>query len=230
MSTIPGFQPVTFDEVSSLSTQDPERLRLDPLPDVRDKIEAARAGLVIAKPLVESQNLADLLDGIPGSRAVWMYRHYRDVARSNVKYFGQGNGHYDLAPILAGDQGDWRAEHMAAEDVGKIQELYSENLGPHDAAALFWYARNCLYFSRGLVSDDRVRLCRYGDLVTRSALVMKGIYRFIDRPWSGDRILGDVFADSKGKGRDIELSPAVRELCEGMLVRLDEAAGQELET
>jgi hypothetical protein len=219
---------ITFDEVSSLSSLDPEGLRFDPLPEVRARIEAARAPLVLAKPLVESQNLINLLNEFPGSRAVWMYRHYQDVARSNVKFFGLDNGHRDLAPILAGDKADWRAEHLAEEDVQKIRGLYSPDLGSYDAAALFWYARNSLFFSRGLVDDDRVLLCRYGDLVTRPGEIMKEIYGFIGRPWPGDRILGDVFTGSKGKGKDIELAPRIREICEGMLASLDKSAARRL--
>ncbi|MCK5879497.1 MAG: sulfotransferase family protein, partial [Holophagae bacterium] len=94
------------------------------------------------------------------------------------------------------------------------------DMDSHDAAALFWYARNSLFFSGGFHEDDRVRLCRYSDLVTRPAEIMTEAYRFIDRPYPGDRIVADVFSSSRGRGVDLELSPPVRKLCEGMLARL----------
>ena len=37
----------------------------------------------------------------------------------------------------------------------------------------------------------------------------------------------DSVQDMIRKGRDLELSPGVRELCEGMLTKLDEAAAEQ---
>jgi len=216
------FQTVTFDEVSPLSSADAvEGLRLNPLDDVRRKITAARAPLVIAKPLVESQNLEHLLAAFPGSRALWMYRNFQDVARSNLRFFGENNGHRDLQPILAGDQGNWRAEHLDPRDREAITDLYRPDMDPHDAAALFWYARNSLYFSRGYAGNERIRLCRYEDLVSTPGPVMAAVYDFVGRPYPGDGIVADVFSSSKGKGRDLVLAEPVRGLCRDLLERLD---------
>jgi len=213
---------VTYDEQSPLSSRDRvEQLRWNPPAEVQARIAAARAPLVVAKPLVESQNLLRLLDMFPDSRALWMYRHYADVAASNVKYFGAATGHADLAPILADDPGNWRSERLGEGARRRIRALYRPDLAPHDAAALFWYARNSLLFSGGGVDDPRVRACRYADLVERPVPVMHEIYAFIGRPYPGDGIVRDVFADSRGGGRDAAISPAVREACEEMLVRLD---------
>ena len=216
---------VTYDEISPLSSQDPvQGLRLNPLSEVKARISDDRAPLVVCKPLVESQNLDILLDLFPVTRAIWMYRDYRAVVLSNLKYFGQDTGHRDLASIIAGDSSNWRAEKIAESDRDIIMGLYSPDMDPRDAAALYWYARNSLFFSRGFDSDARVKTCRYKDLVTRPAGIMAGAYRFIDCPYPGDRIVADVFTGSKGHGRDLDLSPSVRELCEGMLTRLDDCA------
>ncbi len=217
---------VTYDEVSPLSTGDPvEGLRLRPLPEVKARILADRAPLVVCKPLVESQNLDILLDLFPATRAVWMYRDFRAVVLSNLKYFGQDTGHRDLVPIIEGDTSNWRAEKLADSDRDIIRDLYSKDMDPHDAAALFWYARNSLFFSRGFDADGRIMLCRYSDLVIRPAEIMAEAYRFLDRPYPGDRIVADVFTGSKDRGRDLDLSPLVLELCEGMLTGLDDSAG-----
>ncbi|RLA56645.1 MAG: hypothetical protein DRR04_13915 [Gammaproteobacteria bacterium] len=216
---------VTYDEISPLSIRDPAGgLRLHPLPEVQTRILADRAPLVVCKPLVESQNLDILLDLFPSTRAVWLYRDFRAVALSNLKYFGQETGHRDLAPIIAGDTSNWRAEKLADSDRDIIRDLYSHDMDPYDAAALFWYARNSLFFSRGFDVDSRIMLCRYSNLVIRPAEIMAEAYRFIDRPYPGDRIVADVFSGSKDRGRDLNLSPPVLELCEGMLTRLDDWA------
>ncbi len=217
---------VTYDEISPLSSRDSlERLRLNSLPEMKARITADRAPLVVCKPLVESQNLGTLLDLFPVTRAIWMYRDYRAVVLSNLKYFGRNTGHKDLASIILGDTSNWRSEKLADSDRNIIRKLYSDDMDPHDAAALFWYARNSLFFSGGFHDDDRIRVCRYSDLVTRPAKVMAEAYRFIDRPWPGDRIVADVFSASKGRGRELELSPDVRELCDDMLSRLETQKG-----
>jgi len=213
---------VTYDEISPLSSDDPiEGLRLNPLPEVQARILRDRAPLVVCKPLVESQKLDVLLDLFPATHAIWMYRDFRAVVLSNLKFFGPDTGHRDLAPIVAGDETNWRAEKLAAADRDIILDIYSPELDPHDAAALYWYARNSLFFSRGYDKDPRIRLCRYGDLVARPAVVMARAYDFLGKPYPGDRIVEDVFSGSRGRGRDLDLSPPVRDLCEGMLSRLE---------
>lgn len=212
---------VTYDEMSPLSSDDPhEGLRLNPLPEVQARVLEDRAPLVVCKPLVESQNLDVLLDLFPETRAIWMYRDFRAVVLSNLKFFGADTGHRDLVSIVAGDESNWRAEKLGAADRDHILDIYSPEMDPHDAAALFWYARNSLFFSRGFARDSRIRLCRYSDLVTCPGEVMARAYDFIGRPYPGDRIVKDVFSGSRSRGSDLELSPPVRELCEGMLSRL----------
>jgi len=189
---------VTYDEISPLSSDDPiEGLRLNPLPEVQARILRDRAPLVVCKPLVESQKLDVLLDLFPATHAIWMYRDFRAVVLSNLKFFGPDTGHRDLAPIVAGDETNWRAEKLAAADRDIILDIYSPEL------------------------DPRIRLCRYGDLVARPAVVMARAYDFLGKPYPGDRIVEDVFSGSRGRGRDLDLSPPVRDLCEGMLSRLE---------
>ncbi len=215
---------VTYDEQSPLSSRDHvEQLRWNPPAEIQARFAADRAPLVVAKPLVESQNLVRLLDLFPESRALWMYRHFADVAESNVKYFGPDTGHADLVPILADDQGNWRAEGLGVDARERIRRLYRRDLTPHDTAALFWYARNSLLFSGGGAEDSRVRACRYADLVERPAAVMRAIYGFVGRPYPGDGIVRDVFAGSRGRGRNVSVSPPVRAACEEILERLDAA-------
>jgi len=176
---------------------------------------------VVSKPLVESQNLNALLDEFSEAKALWIFRHYQDVARSNVRFFREGTSHGDLKPIVAFDQTNWRAEHMDPADIETIRGLYSPDMDPYDAAALLWYARNSLYFSRNYSRNDRIRLCQYEDLVTKSCRIMREIYEFIGRPYPGDRIVADVFSGSKGKGRNLNISEPVRKACDDLLHRLE---------
>jgi len=47
---------------------------------------------------------------------------------------------------IPADQGDWRAVRVAPEDLTVVTELYAPDLSGHDAGALFWWARNRLFF------------------------------------------------------------------------------------
>lgn len=213
---------VTYDEESPLSAGDPvEGLRWAPLPEVARRFQADRAALIVAKPLVESQNTDRLLDTFPDSRALWMYRDYRAVARSNVAYFPVGTSHTDLVPIVADDPSNWRAERLGAGARDLLQRLYRPDLSALDAAALFWYARNSLLFENGLSADTRVRACRYEDLLGDPAGIMQAVYVFLERPWPGNRIIADVEPAPACPPRPLELDPAVTEACAGLLARLD---------
>lgn len=206
-------------ELSSLDTV--EKVRLNPLPSVRQQIDRHRLPLVVFKPLVESQRAHELMAAFPGARVLWAYRHYQDVAASNLKAFGMDNGKHDLQPFLNGDTDNWRSQNSSAETRETIRRFYSDGMNPFDAAALFWWARMQLYFEQRLDENSNVLLSRYEDLVTDPARTMQRTYAFLGRPYPGDHIVKDVNAQSVGKGRVSKLSPEVDALCAAMLDRLD---------
>ncbi len=206
-------------ELSSLDTV--EKVRLNPLPSVRQQIDRHRLPLVVFKPLVESQRAHELMAAFPGARVLWAYRHYQDVAASNLKAFGMDNGKRDLQPFLTNDPDNWRSQNSSAGTRETIRRFYSDDMNPFDAAALFWWARMQLYFEQRLDENPNVLLSRYEDLVTDPARTMQRTYAFLNRPYPGDHIVKDVNAQSVGKGRVSRLSPEVDALCAAMLDRLD---------
>jgi hypothetical protein len=213
-----------FDEMSKLSSDDRvENLRFNDLDEVSAMMTAGAASLVVAKPLVESHRVPDLLDRLPQSRAIWMYRHHHDVVSSNLKRWGDGNGFDDLAPIVAGDADNWRSVDLAPEARALIVDKANGELSPADAAALFWWSRNTHYFRQNLVEDPRVLLYRYENVVNDPATAFAEMYRFAGRDFPGSSILSDISDRSVGKGAGVELSPDVEELCQAMLDRLDAA-------
>jgi hypothetical protein len=117
--------------------------------------------VVAAKPLVESASATALMDAAGAVKAVWMLRHYPEVARSNVSRFGRDNPYRDLEPIRSRDALDWRYRGATEETWEKVAALLNRSLTPFDAAALFWWTRNQLYFDQRLWEDDRVRILRY---------------------------------------------------------------------
>ncbi len=125
------------------------------------RIRALPFEVVAVKPLVESYRAAELLDTAGGATAIWMLRHYLDVSQSNLRRFGLGNAHHDLEPFLTGDSMNWRCRGATHETRERVIELLRDGLEPLDAAALFWWTRNQLYFDQHLAEDDRIRLLRY---------------------------------------------------------------------
>lgn len=213
-----------YRESSRLSSNDPNKLRLNSLISVRKTIKRNKAPLVVLKPIVESQNVLQFMDVFPETRALWMVRHYRDVAASSLKAFGAQVGISDIQPIVTNDPDNWRSEKVSAYTRSIIVDHYKPDMKPHDAAALFWFARNQLYFEQGLGSNPNVLLCRYEDLTSQPGETMRRIYAHIGRPYPGDQITAEVHAKSVGKGQDVHFSPGVKAICEQMLEKFNTVA------
>lgn len=213
-----------YREFSELSSMDTEHgVRYDPLPVLMATIRKNSAPFVVLKPLVESQNASELLDYFPNARAIWVYRDYRDVAASNLNKFGVANGVNDLEPIARNRHDNWRSERVSAEVHSLTKRYYSPEMAPYDAAALFWYARNRLYFDLGLMDDPRIMIVKYEDLVRSPLAKIQQIYEFSAQPFPGPHIVKNVHADSVGRGRDIQLSNEIDRLCDTLLNKLNGA-------
>ena len=116
-----------YGEFSKLSSEDYLGIRLNPLSSVEKVVKKQRAPLIVLKPLVESQNLTKLLSFFPGSKALWMYRHYKDVARSNLNKFGESNGIKDLRPIILNEDRNWRSEFVPDTVRHEVAKYFSED-------------------------------------------------------------------------------------------------------
>jgi hypothetical protein len=216
-TVFPEGSPQVYEE------RDGQKPRLQPLAAVQAVVRRERAPFVVIKPLMEAQNAPEVLAFFPGSKGLWVYRHYTDVANSNLKLFGQDNGIQNLRALVEDRPGHWLAEHASAEVRAIVGRHYSPVMSPSDAAALFWFVRNRLFFDLELDRHPQVQLCRYEDLVTEPLDALARVYGFLGRPFPGKRLIAEVHRESLGKGRHLALSPAVDELCRTMLDRLDRA-------
>lgn len=198
-------------------------LRLDPIVDIKAEIGRQKASLVIVKPLVESQNAAQLLHSFPNAQAIWMYRDYTDVAASKIKKSGPMSGVGDLRYIYNNTPNDWRNDNITPQIRDLVNRYFAEDMNGYDAAALYWYVRNQFYFQQNLSEHDKVMLCQYDDLVGDSQQTMAQIYAFLKRPYPSNNILIDIHSKSIGKGNFVTLSPEIEALCQAMLARLKAA-------
>lgn len=218
------FETAVYDEHhKKVVYLDAERiLRLKPFDVVERVIDQQRAPIAILKPLVETQNALKLLNYFEYAKAMWVYRHYQDVAASNLKNFGLDNGIKNLRPIVRNEIKNWRSEHVSPQVRATVLEHFSEEMKPHDAAALFWFVRNSLFFELNLSQHPKVIMCKYADLVGNPVENMKKIYDFIGCDFPGPHVVGEVKSTSVGKGKRVELSPQIECLCQELLEKLDE--------
>lgn len=211
-----------YHEQSILSSGDKvEHLRLNALDYVQKVLTRDRAYFIVLKPLVESQRTTALLDVFSNAKALWMYRSYHDVVNSNLKRFGLQNGISDIRPIAQGDSDNWRSTGVSAHVRAIVQEHFAEGMNPYDAGALFWFARNSLYFEQNLAQNPHVMLCNYRDLALKPLRFMQELYHFMEQDFPGAHIVADVKDSSVGRGKHVELSPAVEELCANLYERMD---------
>jgi hypothetical protein len=215
---------VTFPEQSSLSSSAEERLRLKPLPDVKRALQRIRAPLLVLKPLVESQNVEALLDGLDESFAIWMYRQAESVAASDLAYFGIETGERNVRLLLSNDPPNWRGEFVPETTRSVIERYYRPGMNPHDAAALFWWARTSLYFDLGLDGRADVRLCSYERLVADPEATMRSLYDFVGVPYPDEPITDRIHGEAARRGENVVVSPEVKALCDELLERLDSVA------
>jgi len=168
--------------------------------------------VVAAKPLVESASATALMDAVGAVKALWMLRHYPEVARSNVSRFGMDNPYRDLEPIRSRDAQDWRYRGATEETCETVTDLLSRKLTPFDAAALFWWTRNQLYFDQRLWQDGRIRILRYERACNQPGEVVRSLSGHIGVPLPLDSITSRVRAQPPHpKAR--ELDPDVEQLC-----------------
>ena len=168
--------------------------------------------VVAAKPLVESASAAELMDAAGSVKAVWMLRRYPEVAQSNVSRFGMDNPYRDLEPIRSRDALDWRYRGVTEETWETVTALSSRRLTPFDAAALFWWTRNQLYFDQRLWEDDRIRILRYERACNQPDEVIRSLSGHIGLALP----LGSIAPRVRARpipSQTRELDPEVEQLC-----------------
>lgn len=205
---------------SAVSRSSGAKLRLRSLDEVADVIARDPAPIVVLKPLVESQNILELLDRFEDSVAVWIYRHYADVAASYVRKWNDDRSVSDLRSIIE-DRDDWRNEKVTPTVRKTVIEHFDDRMAPHDASALYWFVRNSHFFELDLARDDRILLCRYEDLVRRPRDEVARLYNLLQIPPPRQATTKDVHRRSVNKGADVMQSAPIDALCADLLAEMD---------
>lgn len=195
--------------------------RIHPIEVLDSLIRRSYAKCVIFKPLCDSQWIDRLLGVHPNARAIWLYRHYRDVAGSAVREWG-AHAKTVVGRIAKGELEavGWRGERISQETVSLVRRLYSPEMSDFAGAALRWYVRNQTYFDLALQRRSDVILARYEDLVLSPDKAFLALFGYLGLQYER-RFAEQISSSSVGRFMNVDLPDEVERLCNSMLERFD---------
>lgn len=186
-------------------------------------IRCCRGKRVIFKPVCDSHRTAQLLGEHEDSRAVWVYRDFRDVANSAVQRWAEMNLKWVQDVARGGGawgRRQWNRELLTPARQEQVEAFCQDDLTPHGAAAIFWYLLNSTLFDQQLESNERVTLARYEDLVSKPTDEFQRLCGFFEIEFT-EEMVASIFTSSVRRRSKAPISAAVTEACEELLVRLD---------
>ena len=208
-------------EDSIITQTGEQRLRLQEQSQLASVLANIRHPIVVAKPLVESQHATEILNAFPDSRAIWLWRDYRDLVNSHVRRFK--NQIQFIQAIVHRDSEKWGAEAVSDEVVNVIQPFVRDDMPREDAAALIWFARNQLYFDQPLADHPRVQIMKYEDLIQEPNLLIESIYDLLGMT-PHHFATGVVDSRSLNHGKQMKIDPRIEDICQQMQTELAQAS------
>ena len=156
--------------------------RLLDLEMVATRLEAERNRFTLIKPLCESQRANELLDRFPHAQIVWIFRHYSACIASHVRYYrGQHDAVEYVQDIVNPAANSWKCVGLTMQARARLAVYQHVQLTPESAYAIYWLARNLLYFN--IVRSGRVHLVNYEDLIGAPEAQSKQIFGALGVPY-----------------------------------------------
>ena len=196
---------------------------------VAETVARSKHQVVLFKPICDSHDTDLLLDAFVDApnpaRALWAFRGVDDRVRSAVTKFGNVNQQVMARIAATGGDGSWQTGRMTPEVLEAIRSCDPAALDANSGAALFWWARNSLYFTTGLDARADVMPVSYEQVVTDPADRLTRVCDFLGLPYR-DAVSAhvDSRAAARGNKAPLDLDPRVRALCDDLGARLDAAA------
>ncbi|WP_138466104.1 sulfotransferase [Poseidonocella sp. HB161398] len=213
---------VVFGEFSPLSI-DPSKTVWTPLPELRRRLDAAKGSYAVARSLLASHRAIEILDAVPGSRAVWVFRRADEVVASMLRKW-PGNFEQISRRVETGADGVWELETLWSDLHDRAEALSSAAPGSEarlrDLYALYWHARNDAFFDCGIDADPRIRLLDYQTLLARPAESMAALARMTGTGAPLLRFPTRTERRNPRVARPGYLSPEVAALCAELYQRL----------
>lgn len=153
---------------------------LEPLERIEQLAARTPFPVIALKPICETHRVCELLERFPGSRAIWIFRNYRDaVSSASIKW---QSGREAVRRLATGelDRAGWRAGGLTPAKLALVRELYDDALSLHAANAIMWYLRNDLFFDLGADRHPGILLLRYEALLNDPQPMLQRLFRFAE--------------------------------------------------
>jgi hypothetical protein len=188
---------------------------------IRKLVESSPASHVVLKPTADGNRADEIMDRLAGSRAIWIYRDYRDVISSALVQFRETSIEYLTNVVSKSPEARWRSINISDEDVAQISGHLQRGISEQSARALIWAVRNNFYFRLGMDRRPSVLLLNYEDLVRDPPAVVSRAYEFVGLEFRRKYTSG-VFSTSIGRRAMPEIDPEIQRICEDVLGRLND--------
>ncbi|MFK5951083.1 MAG: sulfotransferase domain-containing protein [Methylococcales bacterium] len=187
---------------------------------IKNLIDDSPYQTLVFKPLTDSHRVKDLMSRFGNGVCIWMYRRYEDRANSAVVKFGTHN--LEVLSDIANDQNldIWQAQGLVKEDIELIKSFDYRSMKPEEAATLFWYLRNKLYFNQQLDKDPKVLPVCYEELIQNPEETMRKVCMHLDVPYHSFLIQG-IHARSLGKKKAPDIRDEIKDRCDDIYSKLD---------
>jgi hypothetical protein len=193
-----------------------DRVLLQPLDRIEILVTRSPFPVVALKPICETHRVNELLDRFSGSKAIWIFRDYRDTVNSASVKWRSGR---DVLGRLADGAVTWRSGGLSQDKLALVKRLYRDDMTLHEANAVMWYLRNGLFFDLNAHERPDVLLVRYEDLVADPHTGFARLFDFVKMPVPSD--FGRLIRSSGASKRPFpEISREIRALCDELQERL----------
>ncbi|MEO1542626.1 MAG: hypothetical protein AAFR75_01180 [Pseudomonadota bacterium] len=209
-----------FSEFSALSVA-PDKTAWQPLDDVVSILQSSGGGYSVARSLFSSHRSAEILDALPGSIGVWVYRDAGPVVRSMLRKwdgdFRAVSQRVESLPDGSWDLSDFwdQVESFAAKHSG-----WSAGSDMAAVYAAFWYLRNQSFFDLGLDRDPRITLVSYETLTRDPRQALEFLWGKLGVGNPPATFPTQTRQPTARSDRASPLSPEFRHLCDDLYERL----------
>jgi hypothetical protein len=182
------------------------------LATIRRLIADSNGTHAVFKPIADSNRALELLEALPGTRVIWIYRRYQDAVNSALEKWTE---HREYLRLILEEpaKARWRAVGLNADDLALIRKHYTRELTDPSARALIWYIRGRCYFAQKLEQRRDVMLINYEELVTNPRQHLRAAFDFVALPFQ-DSYYEHVATSSIRKRPDPQIAAEIAALCE----------------
>jgi len=190
---------------------------------IRRLVNQSPASHVVLKPTADGNRADAIIDALPGAKAIWIFRQYRDAVASALALFRETSLEYLHNVVRRSPEARWRAINLIESDIAMIDGHLRRGISEASARALIWYVRNGFYFRLGLDRRRDVLLLNYEELVADPGAVVARAFEFVGLQFNAG-YTDEVFASSVGRRVVPEIDAEIADLCEGLFARLRDGA------